>query len=307
MYEDEVIEEIKRFIDSHMHEEITLKKIADAVCYSEEHTSRFFRKQTGENLFDFIRNKRLVMAAEQLKMEGGKIINTAFDYGFNSHEVFTRAFSTYFGISPKRFRQIKPEIKHFMPKGLKVFPLENKDGHMDSFIIFTQIMGKEERRLLFYPGSKATHYFEYCEEVGCDVWGKLLEIKDTLNEPLGLWLPEKFRVNRCSEYVQGVEVQPDYSGKIPEGMESIILPAGLYMVFQSRPYEEDDKKFLEVIQSVKDGIKSYDPGLYGYEWVEDELPRYQLAPVGERGYIEAVPVRKTTHNTARKGETIRNY
>ena len=292
MYEDEVAEEIKRFIDSHLHGEITLKKIADAVCYSEEHTSRLFRKQAGENLFDFIRNRRLEKAAEQIRSRGGKIINIAFDYGFNSHEVFTRAFSSYFGISPKKFREIKPEIKHFMPKGLKAFPLEYKEKHMDSLIIFTQVMSKEERRLLFYPGRKATHYFEYCDEVGCDVWGKLLEIKDTLNEPLGLWLPEKFRTGGCSEYVQGVEVHPGYSGDVPEGIESVVLPAGSYLVFQSQPYEDDEKKFLEVIQSVKEGIRTYDPGLYGYEWAEDELPRYQLSPVGERGYIEAVPVRK---------------
>lgn len=292
MYEEEVVEEIKRFIKSNMHEEITLKKISDAICYSEEHTSRFFKKQTGENLFDFIRNQRLVKAAEHIKKRGGKIINIAFDYGFNSHEVFTRAFSTYFGISPKKFRQIKPEIKHFMPKGLKVFPLEYKENNMDSFVIFTQIIEKEERQLLFYPGKKATHYFEYCEEVGCDIWGKLLEIDESLNEPIGLWLPEKYRVKECSEYVQGVEVSLDYKGVIPEGIVSIILPAGTYMVFQSQPYEESDKKMLEVIQSVQNGIKSYNPELYGYAWVKEISARYQLSPLGERGYIEAVPVRK---------------
>lgn len=292
MFEEEVVEEIKRFIDTHMHEEISLKKIADAICYSKEHTSRLFKKQTGENLFDFIRDQRLIRAAEQMKNKGGKIVNIAFDYGFNSHEVFTRAFSTYFGISPKQFRQIKPKIKHFMPKGLKVFPLEYKERNMNNLIIFTQIMRKEERQLLYYPGKDATHYFEYCEEVGCDVWGKLLEIKETLNEPLGLWLPEKIQAKESSEYVQGVEVESDYFGKIPEGMKSVTLPASTYIVFQSQPYEEDEKKFLEVIQSVKDGIKTYDPSLHGYEWAEDEFPRYQLCPIGKRGYIEAVPVRK---------------
>ena len=60
MYEEEVIKEIKEFIESNLKEEITLKKVSDAVCYSEEHTSRFFKKQTGENLFDYIRNQRLL-------------------------------------------------------------------------------------------------------------------------------------------------------------------------------------------------------------------------------------------------------
>lgn len=292
MYEDEVIKEIKEFIESHLQEEITLKKVSDAICYSEEHTSRLFKKQTGEKLFDFIRSQRLLKAAEQIKTEGGKITNIAFDYGFNSHEVFTRSFSTYFGISPKNFRRLKPEIKHFMPKGLKVFPLEYKENYMNNFVIFTQIVEKEERKLLFYPGNKATHYFEYCEEVGCDVWGKLLDIKDTLNEPVGMWLPEKYRNNDCSEYVQGVEVPLSYDGKIPDGIETLTLPSSIYMIFQSQPYEESDENMIEAINSVQKAIKEYNPELYGYEWAKDTSPKYQLSPIGERGYIEAVPVRK---------------
>lgn len=291
MYEEEVLEEIKRFIDSHMHEEITLKKISDFICYSEEHTSRFFKKMTGENLFDFIRSKRLVKAAEEIKQKGGKIINIAFDYGFNSHEGFTRAFLSYFGISPVKFRQIKPDINHFMPKGLKAFPLGYKENNMNNFIIFTQIVEKPERKLLLLRGKKATHYFEYCEEVGCDIWGMLLEVENPLYEPVGLWLPKKYQTEGTSEYVQGVEVLPDYTGKIPQGLETITLPSHKYLVFQSEPYDENDKKMMEVIQSVQEAIEKYNPELYGFEWAKEEAPRFQPTPLGERGYMEAVPVR----------------
>jgi AraC family transcriptional regulator len=138
MYEEKLLKEIKRFVISHLQEEITLSRVADAICYSEEHTSRFFKRQTGENLFDFIRRQRLIRAAEQLREKGGKIINIAVDYGFNSHEVFTRSFSAYFGMSPKEFRKNKPEMKHFMPKG-------QKENEMEGFVIFTQIVEKAER------------------------------------------------------------------------------------------------------------------------------------------------------------------
>ena len=292
MYEEDVLEEIKSYIRSHLNGEITLKKISDAICYSEEYTSRFFKNRTGENLFDYIRNERLLNAAEQIKQKGGKIIDIAFDSGFHSHEVFTRSFSSYFGISPKQFRRIKPEINHFMPKGFKAFPLAGKENIMNSFVIFTQIMEKQERKLLFFPGKKALDYFQYCEEVGCDVWGKLLEIEGTLDEPLGLWLPGKYRKQGTSEYVQGVETTLDYSGKIPEGIDSVILPAGLYLIFQSQPYEENTENMMKTIGTVQEAIKSYNPETYGYEWAGDEAPRYQLAPMGERGYIEAIPVRK---------------
>jgi AraC family transcriptional regulator len=39
-------------------------------------------------------------------------------------------------------------------------------------------------------------------------------------------------------------------------------------------------------------IKEYNPEIYGYEWADDEAPRFQLEPQGYRGYIEARPVRQ---------------
>jgi len=39
-------------------------------------------------------------------------------------------------------------------------------------------------------------------------------------------------------------------------------------------------------------MKNYDPKLYGYEWADETVPRFQLMPLGYRGYIEARGVRK---------------
>ena len=163
---------------------------------------------------------------------------------------------------------------------------------MENFMIYTRIVEKEKRKLIFYPAKKATHYFEYCEELGCDVWGKLLEIKQSIDEPLGLWLPGKYRFGGCSEYVQGVEVNAGYADPLPEGMVCVELPTTSYMIFQSQPYEEDDKRMMEVVTAVQEGIKTFKPESCGYEWAREEAPRYQLIPLGERGYIEALPVRK---------------
>jgi AraC-like DNA-binding protein/predicted transcriptional regulator YdeE len=291
MYEDEILVEIKDFIEKHLDEEITLKKISDSICYSEEYTSRFFRKITGENLFDFIRSKRLLNAAAELKDKGGKIINIAFTSGFNSHEGFTRAFSSYFGISPVKFREIKPEIKNFMPRGFKVFPLGNKEINMDKLTIFKQVVERPQRILYLLRGKTAENYFEYCEEVGCDIWGRLLEIKNPLSEPIGVWLPEPFRTEGTSRYAQGVEVGADYSDKIPDSLDSIKLPPCKYMIFQSEPYEENLENMISVITQVQDSIKKYDPHFYGFEWAENDGPRFQLEPLGIRGYIEGLPVR----------------
>jgi hypothetical protein len=39
-------------------------------------------------------------------------------------------------------------------------------------------------------------------------------------------------------------------------------------------------------------MERYDPTLYGFAWADEDAPRFQLNPVGERGYIEARPVRE---------------
>ncbi len=57
--------------------------------------------------------------------------------------------------------------------------------------VFVQVVERPERKLLIKRGIKASDYFEYCEEVGCDVWGVLASVKEALYEPIGMWLPEK--------------------------------------------------------------------------------------------------------------------
>ncbi|NLI77868.1 MAG: hypothetical protein GX442_15700 [Candidatus Riflebacteria bacterium] len=157
-------------------------------------------------------------------------------------------------------------------------------------MVFVQVVEKPARKLILKRGRQATEYFEYCEEVGCEVWGVLSSLKGALYEPLGLWLPAGLRPPGTSEYAQGVEVPGDYAGPIPEGMELIGLPPCRMMVFQSQPYR--DEEMGVVITSLQEAIETYRPEIYGDEWADEEAPRYQLIPLPERGYIEARPVRK---------------
>lgn len=163
---------------------------------------------------------------------------------------------------------------------------------MSSIIVFTQVIDRPERRLILKRGIKATDYFEYCEEVGCDVWGVLESIQGALHESIGVWLPECMRKPGTSEYCQGVEVPVGFSGAIPEGFEIIDLPACSYMVFHSEPFE--DENFAEVISTVWDAIDRYNPKYFGWQWAPEDGPRFQFSPIGKRGYIEGLPVQEYT-------------
>ncbi len=158
-----------------------------------------------------------------------------------------------------------------------------------SEVVFIQVLDRPARKAIIKRGRKAAHYFDYCEEVGCDVWEQLVAIPNTLQEPMGMWLPPAMRAPGTSEYVQGVEVAADYTGEVPDGFEVIDLPACKMMVFQGPPFE--DKEFESAITSLWDVMKSCKPETYGFTWADEDGPRFQLCPEGYRGYIEGRPVR----------------
>lgn len=155
--------------------------------------------------------------------------------------------------------------------------------------VFVQVIERPARKVLLKRGIRADEYFAYCEEVGCDVWSVLSSVKEAMYEPIGMWLPSHLIREGTSEYVQGVEVSLDYSNDIPEGYELIDLPPCKLMVFQGEPYNDDD--FMDAIDEVGKHIEKFNPALYGYQWAPEAGPRFQLAPMGYRGYIEAVPVK----------------
>lgn len=158
--------------------------------------------------------------------------------------------------------------------------------------IFVQAAQRPARRLILQRGKNATEYWGYCEEVGCDVWGVLCRFKEALFEPVGMWLPESLRRAGTSVYVQGVELPADYDGPIPDGLETLDLPPCTYLTFHHPPFDED--KMGQAIGAVSNAIAKYTPELYGWKWADEEAPRFQMAPMPERGYLEARPVRPIT-------------
>jgi AraC family transcriptional regulator len=292
------VQRMQDYIEEHLNCTITLKELAQAAGYSQWHAARMFKELTGKPPFEYIRKIRLNRAALMLRESQGKakVADVAFDFVFDSHEGFTRAFSRQFGVPPKTFSKGKELMPAFMPHRIKDYYIKLQKGEIDMIkgkranTVFVQVVERPERKLILKRGVKATHYFEYCEEVGCEVWNALTRIKEAMYEPAGMWLPEKLIRPGTSSYVQGVEVPADYKGEIPEGFEIIDLEPCKMMVFQGEPY--DDEQFEKAIEELWKTIKEYNPEIYGYEWADDEAPRFQLEPQGYRGYIEARPVRQ---------------
>ncbi|MEA4889613.1 MAG: AraC family transcriptional regulator [Clostridiaceae bacterium] len=291
----DAVQRMQDYIETHIALPISLHDLACAAGYSPWHSARLFKDLTGKTPFEYIRTLRLSRAALRLQNQDARIIDVAFDFIFDSHEGFTRAFSKEFGLTPKSLQKHPRPVRLFLPEKVRdAYPGINKGENTMSdkkkaSAIFVQVIDRPARKLILKRGIKATDYYAYCEEVGCDIWEILTGIKDALYEPIGLWLPDHLIKPGTSLYVQGVEMPAGYAGPIPEGLEMIDLPPCKMMVFQGEPY--DDDHYEDAIGEVWELIKIYNPELYGFQWADSDGPRFQLAPMGYRGYIEARPVR----------------
>lgn len=285
----EAVQRMQEYIATHLSEDITLADLAAAAMFSPWYARRIFIAHTGVSPSDYIRRLRLRHSALRLRDENCSITDVAFDMGFGSVDGYTRAFAREFGCNPKQYALNHTPLALFSPYGVKFKYIARRAKTMQKTKnIFIQVIDKPERKVIIKRGVKATEYWAYCNEVGCDVWGTLTSIRSISGEPVCLWLPEKYVLPNTSKYVQGVEVPCDYNGVVPDGFDVILLPAAKYLMFQGEPFAEED--FGTAIEEVQAAIEKYDPSVIGCKWDKDN-PRIQLEPIGTRGYVELVAVK----------------
>lgn len=92
------------YIEGNLHERITLEGLAELACFSPFHYHRVFQFLVGETVMEYVRKRRLTHAALRLLQSEDKVIDIAFDLGFQYHESFNRAFKKYYGRSPREYR-----------------------------------------------------------------------------------------------------------------------------------------------------------------------------------------------------------
>lgn len=286
----EAVQRMQNYIEQHISEEISLTDLSRAAHFSPWYSARIFKELTAFSPAEYIRRMKLSRSALRLRDENLRVIDVAFDMGFASVDGYQRAFRREFGCNPKEYSKSPVPLPLFTPYGVKFKKLWSKEKATMKNVqnVFLQVIEKPAHKAVVKRGVKAEEYWDYCREVGCDIWGILTSMKSLCGEPVCLWLPEKYRLPGTSKYVQGVEVPIDFDSEIPDGFDIIEFPDAKYLMFQGEPFAEED--YCEAIQTLQQSIAGYDPSVIGYAWDEDN-PRIQLEPVGTRGYIELVAIK----------------
>lgn len=95
---------VLNYVDSHIHEKISLCDLAEIAGYSPFYFSRLFAEAMGMPVTGYIRIRKLQHAIVSL-LEGKKVLEVALLYAFDSHEGFTRSFTQLFGSTPSMLRK----------------------------------------------------------------------------------------------------------------------------------------------------------------------------------------------------------
>lgn len=157
-------------VQTELSRRLSLEEMADHAGFSPFHFQRLFRTMTGETPTDLVRRFRLERGAQQLAATEDLIGDIAFDAEYDSHEAFSRAFRTAFGVTPRTFRQenlsaswlASPVGLHF-GCGSEFMPLNHKQPVVDYSI--------EEVSPFLFAGLQHQGSFQFAHRT----WGRLFE------------------------------------------------------------------------------------------------------------------------------------
>jgi AraC family transcriptional regulator len=173
-----------KFIEENLTEEIDFSEVARRAFCSEYYFKRMFSFLAGVSLSEYIRRRRLTLAAFDLKDSNVKVIDVAMKYGYRSPDSFTRAFQGLHGITPSEARSHGHSLKAYPPM---TFQLTIKGGSEMNYRIVEKdsfrIVGIMKRVPLIYHGVNP-EIAEMWQSLNMEKIEELKGLSDT--DPMGL-------------------------------------------------------------------------------------------------------------------------
>lgn len=109
-----------RYIEEHLTDEIDYEQLGKIACCSAYHYQRMFAYMAGVSLSEYIRKRKMSLAAVDLQGGDAKVIDVALKFGYSSPTAFNRAFQSVHGIAPSALKSEGVSIKSFSPISFKI-------------------------------------------------------------------------------------------------------------------------------------------------------------------------------------------
>lgn len=108
------------YMERNLLEDIGPADVAQAVHISPFYLQHGFRLVTGYSLGEYLRCRRLYLAALDMLSGSATVLETAYKYGYDTPESFTKAFTRFHGLPPTQVRRNSRAIKPFLPLAIKI-------------------------------------------------------------------------------------------------------------------------------------------------------------------------------------------
>lgn len=108
------------YIEEHITEEIDYEQVAKVACCSAYHFQRMFAYMANVPLSEYIRRRRMSLAAVDLQSTDDKVIDIALKFGYSSPTAFNRAFQSVHGIAPSFVKKGGVSLKSYPPLSFEI-------------------------------------------------------------------------------------------------------------------------------------------------------------------------------------------
>ncbi|MDD6571235.1 MAG: AraC family transcriptional regulator [Thermoflexaceae bacterium] len=280
----EAISKAVWYIEEHITEDITADDIAREVYLSPFYFQKGFSLLCGFTISEYIRNRRLSLAGNELATSGKKVIEVALKYGYDSPDSFTKAFTRFHGITPSMVQKNEGTLKTFAPLKIKL----SMEG---GYIMDYKIVKKEAFTVL---GVTKTFAYENAKKKIPEFW------KEHYAKGNGQYVCGMFGINideqmgqDTFEYLIADMYNP--VKEIPEGFVTRTIPEFTWAVFPCRG------AMPNALQNVNTKIFSeWLPALKDYEFAAgyciemyDDAKKYPNGTLDENYYCEIwLPVKE---------------
>ena len=215
------------YIEDNLKGEIKIEELARISCLSTLYFPRLFEAITDIPLSEYIRRRRMTLAAKDIIDGDKKIIDIALDYGYSTPESFSRAFKSVHGISPSSIKKDSTIIKSYPPLAFSIsikgdVEMNYKIVEKDAFqvlgisLVTTDIDGKNFVEIPQFwqeinTDGTSEKMMKYSSESTCAMYGICFDEKE----------------DRSFKYAAAV----GYNGGDTGGFEVMDIPAAKWTIF----------------------------------------------------------------------------
>ncbi|MBQ8122005.1 MAG: AraC family transcriptional regulator [Ruminococcus sp.] len=262
-------------IEKNLSEELDIEEIAAKAALSPFYYQRIFGAMCGMTVGEYIRSRRMTLAAQELTCSDKKVIDIAVKYGYDSPDSFAKAFQRFHGITPAQAKSSGASLRSLAPLHIKI-TLEG--GNMLEYKII-------EKAPFTVVGVRKSFNSETSYKEIPKFWGEWLSDMKGLKGMFGLCSDMD---GRNFDYWIADLYEP--WKEIPEGCETYQIPGGYWALFKCKGPLPDS------MQTVNTQIWSeWLPALQGYELAGNYSLEFYLPPAKDPADTESyicIPLKK---------------